>query len=129
VALIADIETPRGVVRVVSTHLSFLPGCNLVQLRRVTRCVEQGKPPALIMGDLNFPGRVPAAIIGYRPLARHRTYPAAHPLVQLDHLLLKGELGHVRHSAALRLAVGSPGAAGGPRGRLTDLGAVQMPVG
>jgi endonuclease/exonuclease/phosphatase family metal-dependent hydrolase len=105
VALIADIETPHGVVRVASTHLSFLPGCNLVQLRRVTRCVEQGKPPALIMGDLNLPGRVPAAIIGYRPLARHRTYPAAHPLVQLDHLLLKGELGQVRHTAALRLAV------------------------
>jgi endonuclease/exonuclease/phosphatase family metal-dependent hydrolase len=105
VALIADIETPHGVVRVASTHLSFLPGCNLVQLRRVTRCVEQGKPPALIMGDLNLPGRVPAAIIGYRPLARHRTYPAAHPLVQLDHLLLKGELGQVWHTAALRLAV------------------------
>jgi endonuclease/exonuclease/phosphatase family metal-dependent hydrolase len=105
VALIADIETPHGVVRVASTHLSFLPGCNLVQLRRVTRCVEQGKPPALIMGDLNLPGRVPAAIIGYRPLARHRTYPAAHLLVQLDHLLLKGELGQVWHTAALRLAV------------------------
>jgi endonuclease/exonuclease/phosphatase family metal-dependent hydrolase len=103
VALIADIETPHGVVRVASTHLSFLPGPNLVQLRRVTRYV--GKPPALIMGDLNLPGGVHRAITGYRPLARHRTYPAAHPLVQLDHLLLKGELGQVWHTAALRLAV------------------------
>ena len=81
------------VVRAASTHLSFLPGPNLVQLRRVTRYV--GKPPALIMGDLNLPGGVHRAITGYRPLARHRTYPAAHPLVQLDHLLLKGELGQV----------------------------------
>jgi hypothetical protein len=54
-ALIADIETPHGVVRVASTHLSFLPGCNLVQLRRVTRRVEQGKPPALIMGESEPP--------------------------------------------------------------------------
>ena len=46
------------------------------------------------MGDLNFPGRVPAAIIGYRPLATS-DIPPAHPLVQLDHLLLKGELGQV----------------------------------
>jgi endonuclease/exonuclease/phosphatase family metal-dependent hydrolase len=105
VALIADIETPHGVVRVASTHLSFLPGCNLVQLTRVTGRLEQGTPPTLIMGDLNFPGRVPAAIIGYRPLARHRTYPAAHPLAQLDHILLKGDLGQVRHTAAPRLAV------------------------
>ena len=34
-----------------------------------------GKPPALIMGDLNLPGGVHRAITGYRPLARHRTYP------------------------------------------------------
>jgi len=105
VALIADIETPHGVVRIASTHLSFLPGINLVQLRRVTRYIEQGKPPALIMGDLNLPGGIPTAITGYQPLARHRTYPATHPLVQLDHLLLKGELGQVWHTAALQLAV------------------------
>ena len=101
-ALIADIETPHGVARVASTHLSFLPGFNLGQLRRLTRYLEHGTPPTLIMGDLNLPGGIPAAITGYRPLARHRTYPAVHPLVQLDHLLLKGELGQVRHTAALR---------------------------
>jgi endonuclease/exonuclease/phosphatase family metal-dependent hydrolase len=105
VALIADIETPHGVVRVASTHLSFLPGFNLGQLRRLTRHLAHGTPPGLIMGDLNLPGGIPAAITGYRPLARHRTYPAVHPLVQLDHLLLKGELGPVRHTAALRLPV------------------------
>ena len=104
-ALIADIETPHGVARVASTHLSFLPGFNLGQLRRLTRHLAHGTPPGLIMGDLNLPGGIPAAITGYRPLARHRTYPAAHPRVQLDHLLLKGELGQVRHTAALRLAV------------------------
>ena len=105
VALIADIETPQGVARVASAHLSFLPGINLVQLRRLIRYLERDKVPALIMGDLNLPGGVPTAITGYRPLARHRTFPAAHPLVQLDHLLLKGELGQVWHTAALRLAV------------------------
>jgi hypothetical protein len=57
------------------------------------------------MGDLNLPSSVPTAITGYRPLARHRTYPAVHPLVQLDHLLLKGELAKIWHTAALRLAV------------------------
>ena len=104
-ALIADVETPYGVARVASTHLSFMPGFNLGQLRRLTRHLEQGRSPALIMGDLNLPSGIPASITGYRRLARHWTYPAVHPLLQLDHLLLKGELGSVRHTAALRLAV------------------------
>jgi len=104
-ALIADIETPHGVARVASTHLSFLPGGNLVQLRQLTRHLADGAAPTLIMGDLNLPASIPAVVTGYRPLARHRTYPAVHPLVQLDHLLLKGELRPVRHTAALRLAV------------------------
>jgi len=105
VALIAVVETPHGVARVASTHLSFLPGPNLGQLRRLTRHLKDGAAPALIMGDLNLPGGIPSVVTGYRPLARHRTFPAVHPLVQLDHLLLKGELGPVRHTAALRLAV------------------------
>src|SRR4051794_11299329 len=90
-AVIADVETPRGAVRVASTHLSFLPGCNVGQLRRLTRHLGNGGAPALIMGDLNLPGGIPAGITGYRPLARHRTFPAVRPLVQLDHLLLDGE--------------------------------------
>ena len=33
VALAAEVETPRGPLVVATTHLSFVPGWNLVQLR------------------------------------------------------------------------------------------------
>ena len=52
------------------------------------------------MGDLNMAGNLPSRITGYRSLARHPTFPLDHPDRQLDHILLRGELGQVTSSSA-----------------------------
>ena len=48
-----------GPVLVASTHLSFVPGWNLTQLRRLTRALAAGRRPAdgrcVLLGDLNVP--------------------------------------------------------------------------
>jgi endonuclease/exonuclease/phosphatase family metal-dependent hydrolase len=90
VLLSAVVETPTGPLTVATTHLSFVPGWNVRQLRRAVAALGS---PGLLAGDLNLPLRAlsPAlARTGWRPLARVPTYPAAAPRVQLDHVLASG---------------------------------------
>jgi endonuclease/exonuclease/phosphatase family metal-dependent hydrolase len=89
---------------VASTHLSFVPGWNVVQLRRLCRALAPLPGPRFLLGDLNLPGPVPAAVSGWRSLARIRTYPSPEPRVQLDHALASGHLPAVRAVSAVRLA-------------------------
>ncbi len=55
------------------------------------------------MGDLNMPSPRPAAITGYRALADHATFPVEHPYRQLDHIMLRGNIGAVTGSSAAAL--------------------------
>ncbi|MGH8866504.1 MAG: endonuclease/exonuclease/phosphatase family protein [Actinomycetes bacterium] len=87
VALAALVDAPGGPVTVVTAHLSFIPGWNLGQLRRVTRWALGFPAPRLLLGDLNVPGRVPARTTGWAQLARVPTYPSYRPRVQFDHVL------------------------------------------
>jgi endonuclease/exonuclease/phosphatase family metal-dependent hydrolase len=103
--VLARFETPLGAVTVANTHLSFLPGWNVVQLRRITRRLAKLADPVVILGDLNLPGGLPGWTTGYRPLARHATYPVHRPSRQLDHILLRGTLGAVTRTAAVELAI------------------------
>lgn len=103
--LLAELDTPRGPLTIANTHLSYLPGWNVFQLRAVARGIGRRVNPAMIMGDLNLPSPLPAAVTGFRSLARHRTFPAHAPRMQLDHILLRGHLGVVRRSEAVRLPV------------------------
>jgi endonuclease/exonuclease/phosphatase (EEP) superfamily protein YafD len=57
------------------------------------------------MGDLNMADGRPAQITGYRPLARHYTFPIDKPDRQLDHILIRGRLGHVTASSAPALSL------------------------
>jgi endonuclease/exonuclease/phosphatase family metal-dependent hydrolase len=94
VAVGATVETGRGPLTVVNTHLSFVSWWGRRQLRSVMRSVE-GIAPLLLVGDLNMgPGRV-AAITGLTPLAAGPTFPAHSPREQLDHILARGETGRV----------------------------------
>ena len=93
-----------GAVRVATTHLSFVPGYNLVQLRRATRWLASlGPTPCILLGDLNLPGPFPALATGWRRLARARTYPADRPSLQVDHALGRGPLPPVAAAATRRL--------------------------
>jgi endonuclease/exonuclease/phosphatase family metal-dependent hydrolase len=90
VALAAEVETAAGPLVVATTHLSFVPGWNLAQLRKLTNALGALGHPCVLLGDLNFPGRLPAAVSGWRALARVKTFPGANPSMQLDHALAHG---------------------------------------
>jgi endonuclease/exonuclease/phosphatase family metal-dependent hydrolase len=86
-AVIAQLDTPRGELTVANTHLSFVPGWNRVQLRRLMRDLRALPGPRLLMGDLNMTPKPVAAIAGMRPLADGLTFPRDVPVRQLDHIL------------------------------------------
>ncbi|MDP1807535.1 MAG: endonuclease/exonuclease/phosphatase family protein, partial [Acidimicrobiales bacterium] len=75
VALAAEVETSAGLLVVATTHLSFVPGWNLAQLRKVTGALEKLGLPCVLLGDLNFPGRLPSRVTGWRALAKVKTFP------------------------------------------------------
>ncbi len=87
VLLAAVIDTPGGPVTVANTHLSFVPGWNVRQLRAAVRALAQLPAPRILLGDLNLPAGLARAVSRWRPLARRPTYPAAQPRTQLDHVL------------------------------------------
>jgi len=96
IGLAAVVQTPFGEMTLATTHLSFLPGWNGVQLR--TLCASLGRLPGprILLGDLNMPPPFPRVLSGWRSLARVPTYPAHGPRIQLDHVLASGELPTVR---------------------------------
>ncbi len=103
VALAAEVETSGGPVVVATTHLSFVPGWNLVQLRRLTRALAAFGLPCVLLGDLNVPGGLPALVTGWRALAKVKTYPGVKPSLQIDHALGHGRLPVVRAATAREL--------------------------
>ncbi len=105
VGLVAVVETPLGPVTVGTTHLSFVPGRNGAQLRRLTTAMAQLPGPRVLLGDFNLPGPLPRLLTRWRALARTPTYPAPDPRVQLDHVLASGELPPVAAVHALPLPV------------------------
>jgi endonuclease/exonuclease/phosphatase family metal-dependent hydrolase len=103
VALAAEVETSGGPLVVATTHLSFVPGWNLVQLRRVTRALAGFGLPCILLGDLNVPGGLPARVTGWRALSKVRTYPGSKPSLQIDHALGHGLLPVVKSATAREL--------------------------
>jgi endonuclease/exonuclease/phosphatase family metal-dependent hydrolase len=88
VCVAAVCQTPEGLRTIASTHLSFVPGWNIMQLRRVTRALCALPGPRFLLGDLNLPSPIPKFVTRWRPLAdRLPTFPGPAPKVQLDHVL------------------------------------------
>jgi endonuclease/exonuclease/phosphatase family metal-dependent hydrolase len=92
VAIAAEVAADAGTLTVATTHLSFVPGWNLLQLRRLVRTLgcEVGPGPLVLTGDLNTGARRAAWVSGLTGLAAGRTFPAPEPRTQLDHLLGRG---------------------------------------
>ncbi len=97
VALIAGLDGGDRRLTVAGTHLSFVPGPNLTQLRALQRHLDDRGGPRLLLGDLNLWG--PAVRLlsrpGWRPLVRGGTFRnrppwSRAPLVQIDHVLAAG---------------------------------------
>jgi endonuclease/exonuclease/phosphatase family metal-dependent hydrolase len=110
VALAAVVDGPVGRFTAITTHLSFVPGWNVAQLRRLVRWARALPAPRVLLGDLNLPGSTSAWASGWTQLARVPTYPAQRPRVQFDHVLAgatpaPGLPGLVRQVESLQLAV------------------------
>jgi endonuclease/exonuclease/phosphatase family metal-dependent hydrolase len=87
VLLAAVLDGPAGPFTVATTHLSFVPGWNLRQLRHAVRSLRALPAPRILLGDLNVPAAVARAITGWKPLGVAPTYPSPAPRAQLDHVL------------------------------------------
>jgi endonuclease/exonuclease/phosphatase family metal-dependent hydrolase len=86
-AMVAELDTPLGPMAIGNTHLSFVPGWNRLQLRRLVRDLRGFDGPRILMGDLNMTPPRPGRWSGLRPLAAGLTFPAHTPDRQLDHIL------------------------------------------
>jgi endonuclease/exonuclease/phosphatase family metal-dependent hydrolase len=105
VGVAAVVQTPLGRLTVATTHLSFVPVWNGVQLRTLCKALDALPGPRILLGDLNMPPPFPRALTGWRVLAKAATYPAWQPRIQLDHVLSSGELPAVTAVEAPELAV------------------------
>jgi endonuclease/exonuclease/phosphatase family metal-dependent hydrolase len=76
---------------VVNTHLSFVPGFNLMQLHRVKKwalwLAESTGTRAIVVGDLNLPKNLPVIGSKWKSLVKESTYPSWGPKIQFDYIL------------------------------------------
>jgi endonuclease/exonuclease/phosphatase family metal-dependent hydrolase len=108
VGVVAELDAPDGPLTAIATHLSFVPGWNAVQLRRLLRAVHDlglGDRPCVLLGDLNLPAPLPSRVSGWSSLVTANTFPAPRPRIQIDHVLARGPVGRVRAASAPRLPV------------------------
>ena len=96
-AIMARFETPLGPLTVANTHLSFVPGSNRRQLRRIVNELRGLPGPHLLVGDLNLTSAAAQRASGLRALAAAPTFPAHLPRRQLDHVLTDDAGLTVRH--------------------------------
>jgi endonuclease/exonuclease/phosphatase family metal-dependent hydrolase len=103
VAVAAVLDGPFGQFTVCTTHLSFVPGWNVWQLRRLLGSLAGTREPLVLLGDLNMEPPLVVRVSGLRPLAAAATFPADAPVRQLDHVLARGQLRATGPAEALRL--------------------------
>jgi endonuclease/exonuclease/phosphatase family metal-dependent hydrolase len=76
---------------VINTHLSFVPGVNYWQLRKIKhwakKLSEQYKTQVLIIGDLNLPKGLPAVGSSWNSLVEQNSYPSWGAKIQFDYIL------------------------------------------
>jgi len=104
-AMVARIDTPLGPLTVANTHLSFVPGWNRMQLRRLIRDLRGFPGPRVLMGDLNMTPPTPGRWTRMRSLGEASTFPADEPCHQLDHILTDDRILRVDRCSAPRLPV------------------------
>jgi endonuclease/exonuclease/phosphatase family metal-dependent hydrolase len=103
VAVAAVLDGPFGEFTVCNTHLSFIPGWNGVQLRRLMRSLTGTREPLVVIGDLNMERRRAARLSGLRSIATANTFPHTQPRRQIDHILARGGVRATAAAEAVRL--------------------------
>jgi endonuclease/exonuclease/phosphatase family metal-dependent hydrolase len=102
-AVAAVLDGPDGPFTACTTHLSFVPGWNARQLRRVVGALTASPGPLLVTGDLNMSARLATRTSGLHPLATANTFPVDSPRRQIDHVLTGGGLRACGPAESLRL--------------------------
>ena len=86
---------------VVNTHLSFVPGFNLAQLKRVKKwalsIAKETGTRAIVVGDLNLPKNLPVVRSSWKSLVTQNTYPSWGGKIQFDYILSR-DLGFGEYS-------------------------------
>lgn len=108
VALSASVAVGGQLVRITTTHLSYLPWRCVAQLKAAARFAEvgRGRGPAALLGDLNLPAwgaRLALSATRWVHAGGAPTYPAWEPKIQTDQLLVTGGI-VVRELTVGRLA-------------------------
>ncbi len=75
-------------ITVINTHLSFVPGMNIFQLRKIHHWAKSLPGEKILLGDLNLPGKLPEKIMKWRSGAEQFTYPSWGARLQFDHILI-----------------------------------------
>jgi len=87
-AVSADVKTPLGKLRVISTHLGLSIRERHSQTQSLLALAESRPGPAIILGDFNdwfWVNSVRGALRKHFPVrTRHRTFPSLWPLMRLD---------------------------------------------
>jgi endonuclease/exonuclease/phosphatase family metal-dependent hydrolase len=94
-AIDALLESTRGALRVVATHLGLLPGERRLQMRKMLAWLDDGpsQHPTVLMGDINEwflwgrPLRWLHARFGYAPAPA--TFPSCLPVFALDRVWMR----------------------------------------
>jgi endonuclease/exonuclease/phosphatase family metal-dependent hydrolase len=83
-------------ITVINTHLSFVPGYNIKQLRAIKRWAteleKEMNTTAIIVGDLNLPKNLPVVASKWRSLATQATYPSWGAKIQFDYILTRSAM-------------------------------------
>jgi endonuclease/exonuclease/phosphatase family metal-dependent hydrolase len=90
--LAAEIETELGIVIAANTHLSFVPGRNIRQLRTALAWLNQFDHPKILLGDLNLPSKLLRFLTSWQQTEIAPTFPINNPKVQFDHILTTADL-------------------------------------
>ena len=103
-AILADLETRIGRLRVLGAHLGLLRRYRLMQLGAMSRALRKREPwPTVLAGDLNEWGPTSALDAALPQLdfvepAAH-SFPAPRPVAALDRFALSRDLSAVAHGA------------------------------
>ena len=93
VALVAHLENGWSII---NTHLSFVPGVNFAQLKKLKRWAAQSSAQTgnkiAIIGDLNLPKGLPVVGSQWKSLLTQNTYPSWGAKIQFDYILTKDTL-------------------------------------
>jgi endonuclease/exonuclease/phosphatase family metal-dependent hydrolase len=84
IAVVAELENGWFVA---NTHLSFVPGFNIYQVKKLTRWLHTLGEKIILMGDFNLPWLLPERVSKLTALSKSKSYPSWDPKVQFDYLL------------------------------------------